>query len=43
MSWPLVRCPLEQREKRQRQKNDDHPQGEIAQILVHPASAMIAP
>ena len=29
---------LEQREQRQQQQDDDHPEGEIAQIGVHPAS-----
>ena len=31
--WPGV---LEQREKREQQQNDDHPEGEIAQVGVHP-------
>ncbi len=34
---PLTRV-LEQREQRQQQQNDDHPEGEIAQIGVHPES-----
>jgi hypothetical protein len=27
---------LEQREQRQEQQDDDHPEGEIAQIGIHP-------
>ena len=42
MSCAVVRWPgiLEQREQRQQQEDDDHPEGEIAQIGVHPVSFM---
>ena len=40
MSWEVVRWPgiLEQREQREQQQDDDHPEGEVAQIGVHPVS-----
>ena len=32
---------LEQREQRQQQQNDDHPEGEVAEIGVHPKSSFL--